>query len=200
MIFNFLWSMDTTNYTKKGIKKYTNNIRIKIITCLRNNTATNNAKTLLTFCEEVNFDPKCNTISPWSPLLGEILCFFFFVHRPWGWLRVVGKGYSGHFGSLSLSNLNHFQFAYIFSSTLKGRASERCSNFRMVETAGNFCLYFFAISEASEYTLYHNQSNINSYNNKGHFGQKKMLTTSLFDRNKPGSLSSTAVLFATTFI
>lgn len=58
-------------------------------------------------------------------------------------------------GSHSLSNLNHFQFAYMAaSSSSKFRPLlGGDSNLRFVETAGCLCLYFLAIISASENTL-----------------------------------------------
>lgn len=125
------------NYT------YTNNIRIKIITCS------------LVLCKDVKFDHHC--------LQRPLKCSVFSLYIGHEEDMVVRKGYNGHFGLLSRSDLNQFQFAYIFSSSPKGRESNgRCSNFLVVEIAGNFCLYFFAISTASENTICHNESNINA--------------------------------------
>lgn len=55
---------------------------------------------------------------------------------------------------ISLSNLNHLQFAYKLASSWKGIASVGTgSSLRVAATAGSLCLYFFAISSASEKTF-----------------------------------------------
>lgn len=65
----------------------------------------------------------------------------------------------GHSDTLSISNLNHFQFEYKFSSSSYDKVSAgNCSGFLASEAVGIFCLYFFAISSASEYTLCKNKT------------------------------------------
>lgn len=85
-------------------------------------------------------------------------------------LKTCRKGYTVQYNSrvgghsmftLSLSNLNHFQLAYIFSSSSNGSLSVgRGSSFFVAETVRRFCLYFFAICFASENTLCSKESTL----------------------------------------
>ncbi len=115
----------------------------------------------------------------------------------------------GHTGSYSLSNLNHFQFAYILTSLSKGKALVGgSSDLRGAKPAGSFSLYFLAITSASANTFCQKEwiFSINEIGWKQYIAhirnlnsEKKIknISTSLFDINRPGSLSRSAILHDT---
>ena len=127
--------------------------------------------------------------------------------------KVMSQGnLKGHTGSYSLSNLNHFQFAYILTSLSKGKALVGgSSDLRGAKPAGSFSLYFLAITSASANTFCQKEwiFSINEIGWKQYIAHIrnlncekniKNISTSLFDINRPGSLSRSAILQDTSKI
>ena len=112
----------------------------------------------------------------------------------------------GHAGSYSLSNLNHFQFAYILTSFSKGKALVGgSSDLWGAKPEGSFSLYFLAIASASANTFCQMEwifsvKEIGWKQHTDHIinlnSEKKInnISTSLFEINRPGSLSRSAIL------
>lgn len=145
----------------------------------------------VSICSQMGCDLKCSTHHQDKTLIFVNLTkqwpnwrFYFLsmLRRGMAWAVSHFSNYMrslrnsiGQFGPSSLSNLNHLQFAYKLASSWKGRASVgRGSNLRVAVTAGSFCLYFFAISSASEKTFC---QKVKSYENCNFRSQNQRIAT-----------------------